>query len=214
MSPQPARIDPYQLLTDQTIAHLERGVVPWRKPWRTSVGRPLNFHTGKPYHGVNVLMLPPITVGGWCSRPTKRDVLPSSSSAGSTSPKSPSRQQTENPISPQPIKPMNVHCTACGELWDTQFLRHELIVEAGVTEEEIKQWECLPRNEQLTPAIRQKFQAVGFRFGRTLVNIISCDNCPADAVASPEVMMVKAAFEALLWKDEDALAAAFEEHGL
>ncbi|HZH99323.1 MAG TPA: zincin-like metallopeptidase domain-containing protein, partial [Fimbriimonadaceae bacterium] len=36
---------------------LERGVVPWRCPWRHQTGRPRNFHTGKAYQGVNVLLL-------------------------------------------------------------------------------------------------------------------------------------------------------------
>jgi antirestriction protein ArdC len=36
MSPQTAPPDPYNLITNTIIAHLERGVAPWRKPWRTS----------------------------------------------------------------------------------------------------------------------------------------------------------------------------------
>jgi len=57
MSHQPARNDPYQLVTDSILAHLERGVVPWRCPWNRTTGRPRNFHTGRDYHGVNVLLL-------------------------------------------------------------------------------------------------------------------------------------------------------------
>jgi len=57
MSPQPARTDPYQLVTDCILAHLERGVVPWRRPWNRTTGRPRNFHTGRAYQGVNVLLL-------------------------------------------------------------------------------------------------------------------------------------------------------------
>jgi antirestriction protein ArdC len=52
-----ARFDPYQQVTDQILKHLENGVVPWRRPWRRVVGRPRNFQTGKPYHGINVLLL-------------------------------------------------------------------------------------------------------------------------------------------------------------
>lgn len=57
MSFTPARTDPYQLVTDTILAHLERGTVPWRCPWNRSTGRPRNFHTGRDYHGVNVLLL-------------------------------------------------------------------------------------------------------------------------------------------------------------
>lgn len=57
MSHKPARNDPYQLVTDSILAHLERGVVPWRCPWNRSTGRPRNFHTGREYQGVNVLLL-------------------------------------------------------------------------------------------------------------------------------------------------------------
>ncbi len=54
---RPARTDPYQLVTDLILAHLESGVVPWRCPWNRSTGRPRNFHTGKEYQGVNILLL-------------------------------------------------------------------------------------------------------------------------------------------------------------
>jgi antirestriction protein ArdC len=57
MSATIARNDPYQLVTETIIAHLERGVVPWRCPWNRSTGRPRNFHTGREYQGVNVLLL-------------------------------------------------------------------------------------------------------------------------------------------------------------
>lgn len=52
-----SRIDPYQTVTNLIIEHLERGVVPWRCPWQREVGIPRNFHTGKTYNGVNVLLL-------------------------------------------------------------------------------------------------------------------------------------------------------------
>ena len=57
MSHTPARNDPYQLVTDAILAHLDKGVVPWRCPWNRSTGRPRNFHTGREYQGVNVLLL-------------------------------------------------------------------------------------------------------------------------------------------------------------
>ena len=57
MSYIPARNDPYQLVTDTILAHLERGTVPWRCPWNRSTGRPRNLHTGREYQDVNVLLL-------------------------------------------------------------------------------------------------------------------------------------------------------------
>lgn len=57
MSHSPARNDPYQIVTDAILAHLTRGIVPWRCPWNRSVGRPRNFHSGREYHGINVLLL-------------------------------------------------------------------------------------------------------------------------------------------------------------
>jgi antirestriction protein ArdC len=49
--------DPYQTVTDLIIGHLERGTVPWRCPWQREVGFPRNFHTGKTYNGINLLLL-------------------------------------------------------------------------------------------------------------------------------------------------------------
>ncbi|MEI9897320.1 MAG: ArdC-like ssDNA-binding domain-containing protein [Chthoniobacter sp.] len=57
MSPTTARNDPYQLVTDTILAHLARGVIPWRCPWNRSIGRPRNFHSNREYQGVNVLLL-------------------------------------------------------------------------------------------------------------------------------------------------------------
>jgi len=51
--------DLYQTVTDQIVAMLEAGVVPWRSPilGRNSAGHPKNLNTGKPYRGVNVFLL-------------------------------------------------------------------------------------------------------------------------------------------------------------
>lgn len=57
MSRHEPRKDPYQTVTDIIIEHLERGVVPWHCPWQREVGIPRNFHTGRTYQGVNVLLL-------------------------------------------------------------------------------------------------------------------------------------------------------------
>jgi antirestriction protein ArdC len=42
-------------VTAQILEQLERGVVPWRKPWRAEL--PCNLVSGKPYRGVNVFLL-------------------------------------------------------------------------------------------------------------------------------------------------------------
>ena len=51
----------YQTVTDRIISSLKAGVIPWEKPWKTPrfTGGPFprNFHTGKPYRGINVLLL-------------------------------------------------------------------------------------------------------------------------------------------------------------
>ncbi len=44
----------YLTVVDQIISKLESGVVPWKQPW---VNFPKNFSTGKPYQGINTLIL-------------------------------------------------------------------------------------------------------------------------------------------------------------
>ena len=51
----------YQTVTDRIISSLKACVIPWEKPWKMPryVGGPFprNFYTGKPYRGINVLLL-------------------------------------------------------------------------------------------------------------------------------------------------------------
>jgi len=47
----------YDLITDRIIALLEKGVIPWRKPWAAAVGAPRNLVSGKAYRGVNAMLL-------------------------------------------------------------------------------------------------------------------------------------------------------------
>jgi antirestriction protein ArdC len=49
----------YQIVTDKIIEELQKGVIPWRRPWTTR-GRsfPINYVTRKPYTGVNQWLLP------------------------------------------------------------------------------------------------------------------------------------------------------------
>ncbi len=58
---KPARIDVYSRVTDSIVKQLEQGVRPWMKPWNAEhaagrITRPLRFN-GKPYSGINILML-------------------------------------------------------------------------------------------------------------------------------------------------------------
>ena len=51
------RADLYQAVTDAIVAELERGLKPWKRPWRTTgAGLPLR-HNGQPYRGINTLVL-------------------------------------------------------------------------------------------------------------------------------------------------------------
>lgn len=49
--------DLYQAVTDRIIASLEQGTPPWHCPWSDHSPLPSNLATGKPYRGINILML-------------------------------------------------------------------------------------------------------------------------------------------------------------
>lgn len=50
-----ARCSVYEIITAQLLAELEKGQVPWRKPWHSLP--PANLITKKPYRGINVFLL-------------------------------------------------------------------------------------------------------------------------------------------------------------
>jgi antirestriction protein ArdC len=53
-----SKTDIYQIVTDRIIELLEKGVIPWKKPWSgKDSGIPRNLISGKAYRGVNVFML-------------------------------------------------------------------------------------------------------------------------------------------------------------
>src|ERR1700722_18940980 len=54
-SPQGTSHSVYEIITSRIIAELERGVVPWRRPWAAKL--PVNLCTQKMYRGLNVLTL-------------------------------------------------------------------------------------------------------------------------------------------------------------
>lgn len=47
----------YSTITQRILLELERGTVPWKKPWKSSGGRPVSLRSRKPYRGINVLIL-------------------------------------------------------------------------------------------------------------------------------------------------------------
>ncbi|VAX33260.1 hypothetical protein MNBD_NITROSPIRAE01-854 [hydrothermal vent metagenome] len=47
----------YQMMTERIIELLEKGTVPWQKPWNGSTGIPKNLLSGKTYRGINLFML-------------------------------------------------------------------------------------------------------------------------------------------------------------
>jgi antirestriction protein ArdC len=54
----------YEVITSRIIEMLEQGVAPWRRPWRTAAAEPRNLVSGKPYRGINALLLAAL---GWRS---------------------------------------------------------------------------------------------------------------------------------------------------
>jgi hypothetical protein len=109
---------------------------------------------------------------------------------------------------------MDVFCSTCLEPWDTYHLRHDEIYETELAEEEIAVWLALPAANQLNTLYREAFRTVGWEFGQSLLNVLRCPCCPADAQPDPERVAIKAALEGALGDDPDGLAATFEDHRL
>ena len=51
------KTDLYQRVTNKIITALEQGTPPWVSPWQDRMEMPSNLATGKPYRGINILML-------------------------------------------------------------------------------------------------------------------------------------------------------------
>ncbi len=47
----------YDQITQRIIDQLEKGTVPWRKPWQVQTGLPRNLVSKKAYRGINTLLL-------------------------------------------------------------------------------------------------------------------------------------------------------------
>jgi len=51
------KADAYQVITDRIAGLLEKGVVPWQKPWHSGDQMPRNLVSKREYRGVNVFLL-------------------------------------------------------------------------------------------------------------------------------------------------------------
>ena len=109
---------------------------------------------------------------------------------------------------------MDVHCSTCGEPWNTHHLWHDAVFETGLSHEEAEAWCSLPHALKLTDHYRKEFRAAGYEFGSGVINVVRCPACPKDAKPNPDRVAIKAALEELLGSDEDALAVTFEDHRL
>jgi antirestriction protein ArdC len=48
-----SKFDIYEMVTNQIIDRLEKGIVPWQMPWKTESGIPRNLISKKAYRGIN-----------------------------------------------------------------------------------------------------------------------------------------------------------------
>lgn len=51
------KLDVYEIITNQVVALLEAGTVPWRKPWKGKQCHPANGSSGTHYRGINPFLL-------------------------------------------------------------------------------------------------------------------------------------------------------------
>ena len=109
---------------------------------------------------------------------------------------------------------MDVHCSACGEPWDTYHLRHDAIYETDLSHAEARAWTGLPPQLKLLDRYREKFKAIGYEFGGSVMNVLRCPCCPKDARPDPDKAALKAGIVELLGDDEDGIAATMEDYGL
>ena len=47
--------DVFKVVTDQILAQLDKGIIPWRRPWSTDA--PTSYATNKEYQGINTILL-------------------------------------------------------------------------------------------------------------------------------------------------------------
>ena len=49
--------DIYTRVTNLIIEQLEKGVIPWKSPYFSEIGLPMNYRSGKTYSGINIFLL-------------------------------------------------------------------------------------------------------------------------------------------------------------
>jgi hypothetical protein len=67
---------------------------------------------------------------------------------------------------------------------------------------------------RLAQRYREKFKAVGYEFGTSVINVMRCPACPKDAKPDPDKAALKAGIVEILGEDEDGIAATMEDFGL
>lgn len=48
----------YEIVTKRVIEEMEKGIIPWARPWQEGLNKPVNWVTGKSYRGINRILLP------------------------------------------------------------------------------------------------------------------------------------------------------------
>ena len=109
---------------------------------------------------------------------------------------------------------MDVQCTTCGEPWDAYYLRHDAINKTDLSHAEAKAWTQLSPKVKLLGPYREKFKAVGFEFGGSVLNVMRCPACPKGAKPAPDKAALKVGIVELLGDDEDAIVDAMADCGV
>ncbi|MGD0819411.1 MAG: zincin-like metallopeptidase domain-containing protein [Desulfomonilia bacterium] len=47
----------FEIVTEQILSHLDKGIIPWKKPWTSKILFPRNLVTSKLYRGINIWLL-------------------------------------------------------------------------------------------------------------------------------------------------------------
>lgn len=101
---------------------------------------------------------------------------------------------------------MDVRCATCSEPWDVDHLRYDEIYSVTHSTSEADAWLALPARQRLSEPYRTRFQQAGWAFGATVLTVLRCPCCPADARLDQEAAILKTVLEDVLGDDEDALA--------
>ena len=109
---------------------------------------------------------------------------------------------------------MDVHCSTCGEPWDVYHLRHDAIFETDLHSAEAEAWRSLSPTERLSRRYRETFEAAGYEFGASILDVVRCPCCPKGAKPDADKAAMKAGLVEILGDDEDAIAATMEDFGL